>query len=346
LLNNPDQLNPAILNQLCPNNAPNCVLAQPFTAPAAQAVLQQRGYGSSGGVFTPYVNFGNDFPGATLAQALRPYPQYQSVYNSFENAGYATYNALQVQAQKRFTSGLTYLVSYTLSRTWSNTDSGFGSFNGGSLNTYDQRAEYQVASNDQTHVVSISGVYELPIGPGKKLLNSTSTANRLLAGGWQLSGILSYASGQPFGIAAGGCPLQSTNYTCNRANLVAGQPVSVNWNNYYRGLPVFNVKAFSDPGLWGVGTSPRNLGTLRNPFSSGENIALAKHLKITERLDAEVRMEYYNILNRMQVCGGPNAGVNSTDNNVSDGNFGLDSPGGPCQGNTPRQGQATFKMRF
>ena len=56
--------------------------------------------------------------------------------------------------------------------------------------------------------------------------------------------------------------------------------------------------------------------------------------------------KYYNLLNRMQVCGGPNAGVNSTDNNVSDGNFGLDSPGGPCQGNTPRQGQATFKLRF
>ena len=81
--------------------------------------------------------------------------------------GSLTYNALQVQAQKRFTNGLTYLVSYTLSRTWSNTDSGFGSFNGGALNTYNQKSEYQVASNDQTHVVSISGVYELPIGPGK-----------------------------------------------------------------------------------------------------------------------------------------------------------------------------------
>ncbi len=346
LLNNPDQLNPSVLNQLCPNNSPNCVLAQPFTAPAAQAVLQQMGYGAAGGVFTPYINFGNDFPSATLAQALRPYPQYNSVYNDFENAGYATYNALQVQAQKRFTNGLTYLVSYTLSRTWSNTDSGFGSFNGGALNTYNQKAEYQVASNDQTHVLSISGVYELPIGPGKQLLNSTGTVNRLLAGGWQISGILSYASGQPFGIGANGCPLQSINYTCNRANLVAGQPFDLNWNNYYRGLPVFNVKAFADPGLWAVGTSPRNIGTLRNPFNSGENIALAKHLRATERVDAEVRMEYYNILNRMQVCGGPNAGVNSTDANVSDGNFGLDSPGGPCQGNTPRQGQVTFKLRF
>ena len=49
------------------------------------------------------------------------------------------YNALQVQAQKRFTNGLTYLVSYTLSRTMSNTDSGFSTFNGGALNTYNQK---------------------------------------------------------------------------------------------------------------------------------------------------------------------------------------------------------------
>ncbi len=342
LLNNPDQLNPSVLNTLCPNNAPNCVLGQAWTSPAAQAVLQSMGYGQAGGYFTPYANFANDYgTGQELGQALRPYPQYGSIYNDFENAGVATYNAMQAQLQKRFTNGLTYLVSYTLSRTMSNTDSGFGSFNGGALNTYDQKAEYQIASNDQTHLVTVSGVYELPIGPHHAILGSNNAVNRLVAGGWQLSGIFSYDSGSPYGIGANGCPLQSYNYICNRSNLVPNQPLNLNWNNYYKSQPVINTAAFSDPGLWGVGDSPRNLSTLRNPWSDNENIALAKHLFFTERFSGELRMEYYNVMNRMQVCGS-----GSTDTNVSDGNFGYDSLGGACQGNSPRQGQATFKLNW
>ncbi|MGB6131648.1 MAG: carboxypeptidase-like regulatory domain-containing protein [Acidobacteriaceae bacterium] len=350
LLNNPDQLSPAVLNTLCPNNAANCVLGQAWTSPAAQTVLQSMGYGQAGGYYTPYANFINDYgSGVELGQALRPRPQYGSIYNDFENAGVANYNALQMQLQKRFTNGLTYLVSYTLSRTMSNTDSGFGEFNGGALNTYDQKAEYQIASNDQTHLLSISGVYELPIGAGKAVAGKNNFVDKEVLGGWQLSGILSYQSGTPFGIGANGCPLQSYNYICNRSNLVAGQAIDLNWNNYYKGKPVFNTAAFTDPGLWAVGNSPRNLVTLRNPWSDGENLALAKHLVFTEHVVAEIRMEYFNILNRMQVCGS-----GSTDTNVSDtssGTFGLDDSGYPgnasaCQGNIPRQGQATFKLRF
>ncbi len=337
-LNNPNQLTPATLNTLCPNNAPNCVLGQAWTSPAAQAVLKSAGFGSAGGYFTPYVNFINDYgTSQQLAQALRPLPQYSSVVNNFENEGVTEYSALQVQAQKRFTNGLTYLVSYTLSKTMSNTDSGFGTFNAGSLNTYNQQADWAVASNDQTHLINISGVYELPIGPGKPFLHDNNAVNRLAVGGWQLSGIFQYGSGTPFTIGANGCPLQG--YYCNRANVVPGQPLNLNWNNYYKGLPVFNVNAFSDPGQWAVGDAARNISTLRNPWSQNENLALAKHLNFNERLNGEIRMEYYNILNRMTVCG-------SSQTNVSNGNFGTDSLGGACQGNTARQGQATFKLNF
>ena len=342
-LNNPNQLTPATLNALCPNNAPNCVLGQAWTSPAAQAVLQNAGYGSSGGYYTPYANFINDFgSGQQLAQALRPLPQYTGVVNNFENEGVTEYNALQVQAQRRFTNGLTYLVSYTLSKTMSNTDSGFGTFNAGSLNTYNQQADWSVASNDQTHLINISGVYELPIGPGKAFLHGSNAVNRLVVGGWQVSGIFQYGSGTPFTIGANGCPLQG--YYCNRANVVPGQPLDVNWNNYYKGLPVFNVNAFSDPGQWAVGNAARNISALRNPWGQNENVAAAKHLNFTERFSGEIRMEYYNIMNRVTVCGGGQT-------NISNGDFATDSiasPGvpAPCQGNTARQGQATFKLNF
>ena len=180
-------------------------------------------------------------------------------------------------------------------------------------------------------------MYELPIGPGKPLLSSNNVANRLLVGGWQVSGTFQYSSGTPFSIGANGCPLQG--YTCNRGNYNSKVPLDLNWNNYYKGLPVFNTAAFTDPGLWAVGDAPRNLSSLRNPWNQNENVSLAKHFAFTEHLSGELRMEYYNILNRLTVCG-------SSDNSVSDGNFGTDSLGGPCQGNIARQGQANFKLQF
>jgi hypothetical protein len=337
-LNNPNQLSPATLNSLCPNNATNCVLGQSWTSTAGQAVLQQAGFGMSGGLYTPYANFINDYGSSTiLAQALKPYSQYNGIVNDFENAGVAEYNALQVQAQKRFTSGLSYLVSYTLSRTMSNTDSGFGTFNSGALNTYNQKAEWAVADNDQEHLLNISGVYEIPIGPGKPFLNSKNAINRLLVGGLQLSGTFQYSSGTPFTIGANGCPLQG--YYCNRANVVAGVSHKLNWNNYYKGTPIFDTAAFSDPGLWALGDAPRNLSSLRNIWNQNENISMAKHFNFTDRVNGELRMEYFNVLNRMQVC-------SSTQTNVSNSQFGIDSAGGACQANSPRQGQANFKLQF
>jgi hypothetical protein len=118
----------------------------------------------------------------------------------------------------------------------------------------------------------------------------------------------------------------------------------VNYKNYYSGKPVYNTAAFSDPGF-APGNSPRNLTELRTPFSSNENLAVAKRFFAGRRVDMEVRMEFFNVLNRMQVC--------TPDTTVSDGNesFGYVQPNGsggssPCQSNTPRQGQAYFKLSF
>ena len=78
-------------------------------------------------------------------------------------------------------------------------------------------------------LVLLSAVYELPIGPGKKFLNSNRAVNRIVVGGWQISGVAGYSSGTPFGISRGGSPVLAGG---NRANLVPGQPFSLNWNNY------------------------------------------------------------------------------------------------------------------
>lgn len=352
-LNPINQMDPRFLS-LCAGAPTTCVLGQPWTSAPAQAALQTLGFGQFGGLFTPYDNFINDFPGANLQQALLPYPMYGSVFDNFEHRGSSGYRALQLQGEKRFSGGVSFLVNYTLSKMMSNTNSGFTVFESSALNKFNENSEYGIDNNDQTHIINISMVYELPIGPGKKFLNHGGTVAREILGGWQFSTISQYSSGTPFwgnvpSLAGPGSPLN----TGNRGSFDPSVPVSVNWNNYYSGQPVFTLGAFSVPtgcaagsSCWVTGDSPRTFSVVRGPWNQNENMGLAKHLYLGERFSMELRMEYFNIFNRVTICG--------ADNNTNDigSTFGLVNSNGsagsytPCQNNTPRHGQLFLKIQF
>ncbi|MGH9613686.1 MAG: hypothetical protein ACRD4P_11455, partial [Bryobacteraceae bacterium] len=242
------------------------------------------------------------------------------------------YNAMQLSLEKRYTSGLSFLVSYTLSRMMSNTNSGFTSFASRSLNKDNQKSEWSIDNNDQPQVLNIAATYELPIGPGKEFLNKHNVASAIL-GGWQISPLLTYASGTPLQVTVAGDPLG--NGTSNRPNLVNGQPLQHSYNNVYSGTQVLNPAAFSDPGVWAIGNEPRYVGGMRNHAGLNENVALAKSFPIGEHVKATLEMEYFNLFNRV-VFGGPNT-------NLDDPNFGLVIR---SQANTQRQGQAHFTVSF
>jgi len=344
-LDAPNQVNPSFLSLGCilteawtaTTNSPLCV-----STVTPQQALQGLGFGQdASGLFSPYANFLNDVgPTQTLNQAIRPFPQFFGMSDNFDLSGIDNYNALQAQLQKRFSSGLSFLVAYTVSKTMSNTDSGFSTFNGLPIDKFNKKQNYSIAGDDRTHIFNVSGVYELPIGPGKKFLNHGGIVAKNLLNGWQISGVLQYASGTPLQIVANGSPLRTGNF----ANVVSGQSIDVNLNNYYKGLPVFNVAAFSSPGDFALGNAPRRIEGLRNPFNANENLALAKHFYFGERVTAELRMEFANILNRFRICNLDTNGANNVDN----AHFGIinAAPGSVCPGNSPRTGQAFFKISF
>jgi hypothetical protein len=339
-----------------------CMLGVAWTDSAAQAILQAQGFaqatvapggcpvgsprpGFSGTYYTPYVNFGCDYgAGGLFLRTQLPYPQFRGITNNFDTTGADKYNSLQASLQKRTGSGLTFLVAYTLSKTLSNTDSGFSTFNFKGLNPRNPGAEWSIANDDRTHVLNIAEVYELPLGPGKKLLNHGGLVMKNIVGGWEISGIYTYHTATPLQISACGnafnCnPLAYSNGS-NRANILPGS-FNVNWNNYYKGLPVFNVNKFAFPGVWTIGNAAPLYQNLRNPFESNESVSLKKKFFFGERVTAELAIQFDNIFNRMQVCGGP-------DGEVTDSNFGIinGDPTSVCQGNNPRRGQAFFKVSF
>ena len=307
-------------------------LGLPVNSPAAVAA----------GINVPYPNFINQFgSSATVLQALMPYPQYASIFNNFDDTGSSLYHALQVQVEKRFTTGLSFLVTYNLSRMMSNTNSGFTSFANTDYNKNNQKAEWTIDNNDQTNMINIAATYELPIGKGKRFMSNKGLASNIL-GGWQISPLLQYATGTPFFSGTGGSvyapgdPLGNGCAPCNRVNIVPGVQQEFDYSNVFKGLPVLNAAAFTAPGLWSLGTAPRVL-PLRPQWNKNENISVSKKFFLgSERIRAELRFSYFNLLNRV-IFGGPNTLL------LTDPNFGkvINS-----QNNTQRQGQAQFQISF
>lgn len=111
------------------------------------------------------------------------------------------------------------------------------------------------------------------------------------------------------------------------------------------------TKKFQFPGAWRVENAAPFYSGFRNPFESNETLGVSKRFFLGERVNAELRVEFENVLNRMRVCGGDHMDNNpydvaGLDPNNTNFNFGIVSPGAVCQGNTPRRGQAFFRVTF
>ena len=301
----------------------------------------QPGQTSLNGVALPYANFVNDFGGsATVAQALVPYPQYSYIFNNFEAYGTTYYQAAQIEVEKRFSNGLSFLAGYTLSHLMDNTSSGFSSFTSGGINKYNQKPEWAVSNADEPQTLKASGTYELPIGPGKKFLNNHTMGN--LAGGWQVGWILDYEAGTANGPGENGTPfpngfnrpdrnpsvsLSTGSYKKARDYFVGKAPVA----------QMFDPNSFTlTPSQYVLGSATRNYGGMRNPPLYMENLNAKKNFYIGERWKAILSVDYFNAFNRTQFQG--------PDNNKSDAQFGQVTQQGSQISN--RQGQVSFRIEF
>ena len=322
------------------------VLNQPNTSVLQYGSLLSQSVNSlaaqQAGIAIPYPSFVSEFgAGATVLQALRPYPQYTGIDNIYDMEGTAEYNALQAQVEKRFSNGLSFLASETLGRTMANQDRLYFTFNYSTpLNTYNQRPEWAVAANDQKYLTRIVGTYQLPIGPGKTWPHHGVIANVL--GDWQVSGIGDYEGGFPFGVTDNFAGINGYN----RPNIVPGiSRKTYNYNlvkDYFVGkLPtpahMFTTNAFaltSSP--YQLGDGRRAYPELRAPPLRNESFSAMKSFSFADKASATIRVDYFNALNRTQFAG--------PDTDMSDSTFGMVTA--EYSQITNRQGQATFRVTF
>ena len=246
---------------------------------------------NAAGIAAPYAGFTG-----TVAQALRPYPQYQTITNSADPLGNNTYNALQVRAQKRFSKGLTMLLSYTFSKNLTDTDGTYGTSLGGAQNFYDVSLEKAVESSDRTQVLVGSYSYELPVGADKPFRTGSRLVDNYLLGGWVVSGIWTVESGTPLPVTT---ETTLTGAGAVRANVIGSQLYSDNSRSSFNPAAdlYINKAAFAVPAAFTFGDGPRLYSGLRSFGVVNWNAVAEKKIPIKESLHLMLRAEFFNVLN-------------------------------------------------
>jgi hypothetical protein len=132
-------------------------------------------------------------PGPGTVQTRRPYPQWGQIGVSISQ-GIAHYNALQTSLEKRLSSGVYALASYTYSKC---TDNGSGEVT--TAPTISLLAQnYGVCGYDITNNFTLSSIYQLPFGKGRRFLGSASWPVEAALGGWEMAGIFMDRTGLPY----------------------------------------------------------------------------------------------------------------------------------------------------
>jgi len=245
------------------------------------------------------------------------------VVDLLSNDAFYYYNSLQMEVRRRFTQGLYFQANYTFSKNITNAIGTGQTLFEPYLDNGNKGLDRQRADYDQTHVFNFNGVYQLPFGKGRSFLNSGGAVNQIF-GGWELSGLVQWASGAPISFLD---PRGTLNRDARSARQTANSSLSVaeiqdlvgifekNGRIYWinpdvidpstgRGSNGFGTTPFDGQVFFNV--NPGQTGTLPRAIINGPrvfniNAALMKNFAFGERARLQLRAEAFNLLNNVNL---------------------------------------------
>jgi hypothetical protein len=219
-------------------------------------------------------------PGPGGVQARRPFPRFNG-FGYISSDVSTTYHSLQTKFEKRLSSGLWLLTSYTFSKSLWTTNTPAA---GGRYRFEKGPSEYHVP-----HSWSTSFGYELPFGRGKALLNATNPVLNGLAGGWQMQGILIFRSGVPYTVTVSR-DVANTGVGSQRPNRIGSgkldNPTLEKW---------FDTSAFAIAPNFTYGNS--GLRILSPDILRTIDFSVFKQFQIAENSRLQFRFEVFNLPN-------------------------------------------------
>lgn len=289
-------------NQLPTSNlSRGSLLTQPANSAAAQAA----------GIRIPYAGYPAN---ATVAQSLRPFPQYLDINGRNTGQGQTWYDSLQTKVERRF-GNFQLLASYTWSKSLAN--SHFRQifsqqFNVGAQDAYNLDDMKSFLPFDQPHVFNVVWTYDMPFGKGKKFLGTSNTIVNSLVSGWVVSGAQRYYSGNLIQVVTPGNPLGQTLFST--ATKAVRNNVDIRTGASYGDLDPnnpnvrwFNAAAFSAAAPFTLGNAALYYDEFRQPAIAFENIGVSKRTVLWNNEKNPVVLSYradaFNLFNRTRFGG-------------------------------------------
>jgi len=321
------------------------------------------------GFTVPYSTFPTS---KSLDQALRPYPQYGTIYAEYSPTGKSWYDSLQIKVTKRFSHGLQFLEAFTYNKELDegqDTERGRGSQINDALN----RASNKFLSAEDTPFISAASfTYEMPYLLPRGYMKENVLARELL-GGWTIAGLARYSNGGLIRVpgsnvgtncsAATGCSSINISSLLQRgtfANAIPGQAkflvnpnchscVAHSANNLPGSNPGFlNPAAWVEPPLGTFSNTSPYLNNYRWQRQPQENLNIGKKFAVPMRghedANLQLRAEFFNIFNRTYLPQ-PSSGTFETPVTTANSGFGRVNVGG--LGTTAyRTGQIVARFTF
>jgi len=232
-------------------------------------------------------------PGATNAAYIRQFPNF-GTFTTADSFGDSIYHSMQTKLNRRFSTGATFTASYNYGHSIDNS-SGEGGGSGGQfiiMNDRNARLDRGPSDFDVRHRFTLSGIYDLPFGHGRRFLNSWPGFVGKLLEGWQLSGIWQMQTGFPFNVVQSGNRTgtfggaERANRLCD-GSLARGERTRERW---------FDTSCFAPSPLGKFGNGGR--GIMRYSGQNNLDFSIMKQTHIDETRYVEFRAEFFNLPNR------------------------------------------------
>jgi hypothetical protein len=312
-----------------------------FNSEADRAILTRPLNSALAGRFRnrfPYAGFPAT---ATVAQSLRPFPQFGNLTNSAA-LGKTWYDSLQLKATKRLSFGLDFTWTYTYSKELqlgAETDGGGGAIN----DVFNRNTNKQLSSFSRPHWMILGANYTLPRWSENRILN-------WVASDWTIGAVLQYGSGTPFSV-----PNNITNNNNNTllrstwSQRVPGQPLFLEDINCHcfdpSTTPVLNPDAWTDTPSGQFSPAPARYNDFREQRRPRELMSLARIFRIKERATVMIRAEFNNAFNRTQIPD-PSTARQQAFNRAPDGRYTSGFGTINTTGNVTGERQGTLVLRF
>jgi hypothetical protein len=232
---------------------------------------------------------------ASVAQSLRPFPEYNDALAYwFAPLGDSWYDALQVKFTRRLSRGLDVSSSFTFQK-----ELCLGAVGCAGANDAFNRNVNKALTPSSTPLIWVTAfTYQTPKFTSNKFV-------RQVVGGWNLGGILRYASGSLISVAASRTNLNTWTFNTNtRFNRVPGVPLFLEDPNCHCIDPnsqkqILNPAAWADTptGSWGQGAPYYN--DYRWQRQASESMNIGRTFQIRERMNFSIRAEFFNAFNRV-----------------------------------------------